>query len=236
MSATSSWIDIQAADGKFGAYLALPHLGSGPGIILLQEIFGVNDHIRSVADQYAADGYVVLVPDLFWRSSPRIELGYDDASWKQAYDLMQATDLAHAMSDIALTAATLRALPCVKGRIASIGYCFGGMLSYNAAAAGLVDAAIAYYGGGIQNQLDRADDIKVPLLLHFGGQDAHIPAAAVKAIAERFEDMPHVEIHLYPEAEHGFNCSHRSSYRQRSAAEAHGNSLIFLSENLVTVQ
>jgi carboxymethylenebutenolidase len=94
-----------------------------------------------------------------------------------------------------------------------------------------VDAAVAYSGGGIQNCLDRADDIKVPLLMHFGGKDSHIPMDAVRSVAERFGIREEVEIHVYPEAEHGFNCSHRSTYNQRAASEAHGHTLIFLSEN-----
>lgn len=232
MTVTTKWIDIHATDGTFGAYLAIPHNGKGPGIVLLQEIFGVNDHIRSVAEQYAADGYVVLVPDLFWRSASRIALDYDEAGWKRAVDLMQATDIAKAQSDIELTVAALKALPALDGKLAVIGYCFGGMLAYNVAADGLVDAAIAYYGGGIQNQLQRADQIKVPLLMHFGGADSHIPAEAVQKIAERFENNEDVEVHVYPGAEHGFNCSHRASYNQRAAAEAHGNSLTFLSDNI----
>ncbi|CDG85355.1 dienelactone hydrolase family protein [Janthinobacterium agaricidamnosum] len=232
MTATSKWIDIQAADGTFGAYLSLPRGGKGPGIVLIQEIFGVNAHIRSVADQYAADGYVVLVPDLFWRSGPRIELDYEEAGWKRAVELMQATDNPNVLADLDATVKTLRALPGVEGKIASIGYCFGGRLSYQVAAQGWVDTAIAYYGGGIQNKLDLADQIKVPLLMHFGGQDSHIPNDAVQKIAERFEDHPEVEIHIYPGAEHGFNCSHRASYQQRAAAQSHGNSLLFLAENL----
>lgn len=232
MSVTTKWIDIDSGAGKFGAYLALPHTGKGPGIVLLQEIFGVNAHIRAVAEQYAADGYMVLAPDLFWRSGARIELDYDEAGWTRAVQLMNATDVATAQADIALTVAALKAEQGFAGKLATIGYCFGGMLAYNAAADGLVDAAIAYYGGGIQNQLQRADQVKVPLQLHFGGNDSHIPMEAVTRIAERFGDEPHVEIHVYPGAEHGFNCSHRTSYNQRAAAEAHGHSLIFLSENL----
>lgn len=232
MSVTTKWIDIEAADGTFGAYLAIPHTGKGPGIVLLQEIFGVNEHIRSVAEQYAADGYMVLAPDLFWRSDKRIELGYDEAGWKRAVELMQATDVPKAQADIALTVAALKALPGLEGKLAVIGYCFGGRLAYNTAADGLVDAAIAYYGGGIQNQLQRADEIKVPLLMHFGAADSHISLEAVQTIAERFEDNDDVEVHVYPGAEHGFNCSHRSSYNQRAAAEAHGNSLTFLSDHL----
>ena len=233
METNSQWIDVDSGDGKFGAYLSLPRGGKGPGIVLVQEIFGVNQHIRNVADQYAADGYVVLAPDLFWRDGARIELGYDDAGWKRAVELMNATDFAKAQADIAATVKTLRALDAVGDeKVASIGYCFGGRLSYHTAANGLVDAAVCYYGGGIQNGLDRADQIKVPLLMHFGEEDSHIPLDAVEKIAERFENNDNVEIVVYPEAEHGFNCSHRDSYNQRAAAEAHGNTLIFLGQEL----
>ncbi|OYO32034.1 dienelactone hydrolase family protein [Janthinobacterium sp. PC23-8] len=233
MSITTQWIDITGADGAtFPAYLAVPHLGKGPGIVLLQEIFGVNEHIRTVAEQYALDGYVVLVPDLFWREGAHIELGYEGADWQRAVELMQATDNEHVLADITASVAALRARAEVDGKIASIGYCFGGRLSYQAAAAGLVDGAIAYYGGGIQNKLDLAEEIKVPLLMHFGANDSHIPADAVKSIAERFDGREEVEIHVYPQAEHGFNCNYRDSYDLRSSVQAHGNTLIFLSENL----
>jgi carboxymethylenebutenolidase len=232
MSVTTQWIEITSADGTFGAYLAIPHTLKGPGIVLIQEIFGVNEHIRSVAEQYAADGYLVIAPDLFWRHGHRTELGYDEAGWKRAVELMNATDTQKAQADIKLAIDALKAHPGLDGRIASIGFCFGGMLSYNTAANGFVDVAIAYYGGGIQNQLDRAGEIKVPLLMHFGEQDSHIPIDAVKQIAERFEFNDDVDIEVYPGAEHGFNCSHRSSYNQRAAVEAHGNTLLFLSQNL----
>jgi carboxymethylenebutenolidase len=233
METNSSWIDIDTGDGRFGAYLSLPHGGCGPGIVLIQEIFGVNQHIRNVADQYAADGYVVLAPDIFWRQGARIELGYDDDGWKHAVELKQATDFDKAQTDIGATVAALRALPATSGeKIASLGFCFGGQLSYHTAANGLVDAAVAYYGGGIQHGLDRASHIKVPMVLHFGGADQHIPVTAVKAIAECFDDNEQVAIHVYAGAEHGFNCNHRSTYNQRAAAQAHGNTLLFLGETL----
>ena len=130
------------------------------------------------------------------------------------------------------TAVALRALPAVGPKIASLGYCWGGLLSYHAAADDLVDAAVAYYGGGIQNALHRADEIRVPLMLHYGGKDKHIPRDAVDKVVECFHDQPNVEIHLYAEAEHGFNCSHRNTYHQQSAALAHGYSLLFLSQML----
>ncbi|GGZ02985.1 dienelactone hydrolase family protein [Pseudoduganella plicata] len=231
MDSNTTWIDVQGDDGTFQAWLALPRGGSGPGIVLIQEIFGVNAHIRSVAEQYAADGYVVLAPDLFWRQGAHIELGYDDADWKKAVELKGKTDTGKAIADVAATVKALRGLSGVGPRVASIGYCFGGLLSYLTAANGTVDAAVAYYGGGIQNALDRADEVTIPLLMHFGGKDSHIPQDAVRSIAERFGERDNVEIHVYPDAEHGFNCSHRGSYHQRSAAEAHGNTLLFLSDH-----
>ena len=231
LDSNTTWIDIPGPDGTFQAYQALPRGGKGPGIVLIQEIFGVNAHIRSVAEQFAADGYVVLAPDLFWRQGAHIELGYDDADWNKAVALKGATDTGKAVADVAATIGVLRGLEGVQ-KVASVGFCFGGLLSYLAAAAGNVDAAVAYYGGGIQNQLDKADAVNVPLLMHFGGKDSHIPADAVKSIAERFGERDNVEIHVYTEAEHGFNCSHRGSYHQRSSAEARGNTLLFLSENL----
>lgn len=233
METNSQWIDITTDEGSFGAYLSLPRGGKGPGIVLLQEIFGVNQHIRNVADQYAADGYVVIAPDLFWRAGARIELGYDEAGWKRAVELYSAIDFDKAQSDVAATLKVLRAHEGTAGqKIASLGYCFGGKLSFHTAANGLVDTAVAYYGGGIQDSLDRAGQIQVPVLMHFGSADSHIPNEAVQSIAERFEGNDAVEIHVYQGAEHGFNCNHRSSYHQRSAAEAHGNTLVFLSEQL----
>jgi len=148
-------------------------------------------------------------------------------------ELMQANDFGLAQQDIAATVKVLRGLDAVgTAKVAAIGYCYGGRLAYHSTANGLGDAAVAYYGGRIQDALERAPQIKTPLLMHFGALDSHIPLDAVKQIAETFEDNELVEIHVYEGAEHGFNCNHRDSYHQRAAAEAHGNTLVFLSEHL----
>ncbi|RKP53450.1 dienelactone hydrolase family protein [Pararobbsia silviterrae] len=230
MNTQSKWIDVQTDDGTFGAYLALPRQGegSGPGIVLIQEIFGVNAHIRSVADQYAADGYVVLAPDLFWRSAPRVELGYDGDDFKRAIELMQACDADRAVQDIAATVKALRGLAKAGSPVAAIGYCMGGRLAYKTAATGAIDKAVAYYGGGIHADLDRADKINVPIQFHFGALDSHIPLSAVDSIKARFEGRKNAEFHVYEGADHGFNCSHRASYNRHSAALAHGHTLVFL--------
>jgi len=132
---TSQWIDIPAQDGKtFKGYLALPPAGHGPGIVLIQEIFGVNEHIQSVADQYASDGYVVLAPDLFWRSEPGVQLGYGEDDWEQAFSLMQALDFDLAIDDLRRSVELLRERDDCNGRVASVGYCMGGVLSFLSAA------------------------------------------------------------------------------------------------------
>ena len=150
----SRWIDIQTAQGEtFSGYLTLPPTGSGPGIVLVQEIWGVNEHIRAVAEQYALDGYVVLAPDVFWRLSPRVDLAYDDAGTQQAFGYYQRVDTALAAADVAAAVATLRQLPQVTGKVATLGFCLGGQLAYRAAALSQADAAVCYYGGGIHDQL-----------------------------------------------------------------------------------
>lgn len=224
---SSDWIDVDGPDGRFGAYLALPPSGRGPGLLLLQEIFGVNDHIRAVAEQYALDGFVVLAPDLFWRQGPRIELGYEGADRQRANALKSSLEPEQTWRDLAASLAALRARPECGGRIGALGYCLGGRLAFNAAASLGVDAAVAYYGGGIQDQLALAEQILCPIQFHYGELDAHIPPEAVEAVRQAMADKD-AEVHVYPAAGHGFNCWARASHHPASAALAHGRSLAFL--------
>jgi carboxymethylenebutenolidase len=233
----SSWIDVKAQDGgNFKAYLSLPHHADkgtkGPGIVLIQEIFGVNSHIRGVADQYASDGYTVLAPDLFWRMQPMVDLGYAPDDMQKGIGYMQKMDFGAAVKDLAATVAALRRLPECTGKVASIGYCMGGMLSYLCAANAGVDAAVCYYGGGIHTKLEEAGKIKCPIMFHFAGNDTHIPATAVEAVKQTFAGREGVRIDVYPGANHGFNCWDRPAYNQQSAALAHGRSLSFLATTI----
>ncbi|MGU7769459.1 dienelactone hydrolase family protein [Burkholderia sp. MR1-5-21] len=229
---TAQWIDIPTGNDSFGGYLALPRRGKGPAVLIIQEIFGVNAHIRSVADQYAADGFVALAPDVFWRTQPRVELAYEGADREKGIELLQKTDVKLAVADIAAAADVLRARPEVGGKVAAIGYCFGGQLAYRVAATGKVDAAVAYYGGGIQNALDIAGQVTQPILFHYAENDHGIPLAAVEQVKAAFAGRDNAGFHLYPGAEHGFNCTERASYNQRAAALAHGRTLTFLAEHL----
>jgi carboxymethylenebutenolidase len=229
----ASTISIPSHDGKsFDAYLSLPPKGVGPGLVIIQEIWGVNAHVRAVADQYALDGYVVLAPDVFWRQQPRVDLQYTEADTKLAYQYMNNLDGPHAVQDLVSTAQALRARPELDGKVGSVGFCMGGRLSYALAATGATDAAVCYYGGGIQNNLDLAPRIQVPILFHYAELDAHIPATAVAAVKEAFAGNDKAQFHVYPGVDHGFNCWGRAMYSQRAAALARGRTLQWLSENL----
>ncbi|HDV8353745.1 dienelactone hydrolase family protein [Burkholderia vietnamiensis] len=229
---TAQWIDIPTGNDSFGGYLALPKRGTGPAVVIIQEIFGVNAHIRAVADQYAADGFVALAPDVFWRTQPRVELTYDGADRDKGIELMKKTDIGLAVADIGAAADALRARADVAGKVAAIGYCFGGQLAYRAAEAGTVDAAVAYYGGGIQNALDLADKVTQPILFHYAENDHAIPLDAVEQVKGAFAGRGNASFHVYPDASHGFNCPDRASYHQRASALAHGRTLTFLAEQL----
>ena len=230
---TSSTISIPSHDGKqFDAYLSLPPTGRGPGLVIVQEIWGVNAHIRAVADQYAMDGYVVLAPDIFWRQEPQVDLSYDETGTKKAYQFMQNLDGPSAVADLVATAQMLRKRSEVTGKVGVTGYCMGGRLSYELAARGAVDTAVCYYGGGIQNHLDVAPSITVPIMFHYAALDAHIPVAAVQSVREAFAGRSNALFYVYDGVDHGFNCWGRPMYNQRASALAHGRTLEWLSIHL----
>ncbi len=230
---TTQWIAVDAGGGaSFDAFLARPPAGHGPGLVLFQEIFGVNEHIQAVAEQYALDGFVVLAPDVFWRQQRRVELGYVGEERQRGIALAGAMKPDEAVADTRASVAALRARPEVgTGKVGAIGYCMGGRLAFLAAATAGVDAAIAYYGGGIHDNLDRAAGINCPVLFHYAEHDDHISAAAVEKVRSAMRGKP-FELHVYPGAMHGFNCWARASYQAASSALARGRSLHFLARHL----
>ena len=219
-----SSISIQAPDGSFNAYLAVPEAGSGPGIVLLQEIFGVNANMRAIADVYAEEGYTVLVPDLFWRIQPGVELGWSDADMKTALGLYAKFDVEPALRDISATVEALRAHPACTGQVGALGFCLGGLLASLAAVRCGLDCAVGYYGGGIDKHLDELASLRVPLTLHFGTEDTHIPAEAVAAIRAKLTG-PNIEIFTYPGAGHGFAAEGRASFDKAATLMAHSRSI-----------
>ncbi|MGL6109769.1 MAG: dienelactone hydrolase family protein [Rubrivivax sp.] len=229
---TTSWTTISGSAGSFDAYLALPPAGSGPGLLLLQEIFGVNEHMRTVAEQYALDGFVVLAPDVFWQQQRRLDIGYAPDDIVRGRALAMAAERAALQRDLVDAVKDLRARPQVKGRgIGASGYCMGGRLAYVAAATAGVDAAVAYYGGGIQDMLELAPQIRCPMQFHYGALDANIPLSAVDAVRHSMQGKP-AEVFVYGGADHGFNCWARGSYHAPSAALAHARTLQFFASRL----
>jgi carboxymethylenebutenolidase len=223
------WIDIESRDGgTFRAYTALPPEGSGPGLVLLQEIFGVNAAMRDMADRYAEEGYVVMVPDLFWRLERDVDLGYGDADFEKALGLHERFDADRAIDDIEDTLAALRAHPSHRGKVGALGYCLGGRLATLAAARTDVDCAIGYYPVGLERYLDEAPAIRCPLMLHFAGDDAHCDATVRERVQQALAGKPGVEIYTYPGCDHAFASSSRPQFDKAASMMAYSRSLAML--------
>ncbi len=224
------YVTIKApGGGKFRAYLALPEgRGKAPGVVLLQEAFGINAHMRALADHYAEEGHICLAPDLFWRIKPGIELGYEAEDFKKALDYTQRFDVDAAVKDIAATVKALRAMPRADGKVGAVGVCLGGLLAYLTAARVRIDCAVGYYGVRLERHLGEAKDIKCPLALHFAGEDKSVPAATVARIRKAFEKRSGVEIYVYPGVDHGFSNSQRAAYNRPAAWMAHSRTIALL--------
>jgi carboxymethylenebutenolidase len=222
-------LELTAADGfTFPAYVAEPAENPKGGLVLLQEIFGVNSHIRAVADAYAAEGYRVVAPATFHRVKQGVELGYTEADMGEGFGYKNAVDALPApgvMQDI--QAAIDEAAH--GGPVAIVGYCWGGLLTWRAACtlSGL-SAAVPYYGGGMTAGDDAAGKPKVPVLAHFGDQDHWIALDSVEAFRQA---QPGVEVHVYA-ANHGFNCDQRGSFDEAAATLARQRTLAFLAKHL----
>jgi len=221
----SDSVTLRAADGhSFGAYVAHPAGDSIAGLIVVQEIFGVNAHIRSIADGWARDGFLAVAPALFDRISPGIELDYDPASMQTAMSLFPKFDVDNAIIDVA--AAIEFAAGETHKKVGVIGYCLGGTIAWLSATRLEPAAAVGYYGGRIGNHA--SEEPAGPVMLHFGKQDTHIPAAEVEKVHSAH---PEVQIFWY-DAGHAFNCDPRPSYNADAAKEARQRSLEFLKKHL----
>jgi carboxymethylenebutenolidase len=221
----SEFTTLKAADGhELAAYVARPAGEPIAGLVVVQEIFGVNAHIRSVADGYAKDGFLAVAPALFDRIERGVELGYEGADMQKAMSFIPRLNIDNAVADIA---AALEWSESATGKKAGvIGYCFGGTLAWLAATRLHPGAAVGYYGGRIGNYA--AENPSAPVMLHFGKQDTHIPADEVEKVRAAH---PEVKIFWY-DAGHGFNCEPRSSFNPEAARQARERSLDFLKRYL----
>ena len=228
----SQRIAISVSKGFFDAYLSLPPEGEGPGILLIQEIFGVNEHIRKIADNLAESGYVVLAPDLFWRIKPNIELSYTDDDFKKGLAYMEKFDEEEGLSDLKHAANALRNHSACTGRIGAIGFCLGGKLTYRLAAATNLNVAVAYYGVSIDQHLSEAEKIKCSILMHFAGEDKYVNRNAYNRITNELSSKPNFKIELYEGVDHGFNCDARANYNKEAAELAWGRTTALFEKEL----
>lgn len=227
-------ITITAKDGgRFSGYLATPAGGKGPGVVVIQEIFGVNANIRAVADDLAARGYFALAPDLFWRQEPGVQLAAKtQAEWDKAFELYQGFNVDKGIEDLVAAMDHLRALPGASGKVGCQGYCLGGLLAYLMATRSTVDAAVGYYGVGIDGKLDEAKRIRGALMLHIAAADAFVDARAQAAIHAALDTNPHVTLHDYPGMDHAFTRPGGDHYDAANAALANKRSAEFLAGHL----
>lgn len=225
------FVDLQSGDGfVFPAWVAAPDAPPQGAVVVLQEIFGVNSHIRAVADRFAARGYLAIAPSTFARVQPGVELGYTEQDMKAGFALKQAVDGLPApgvMQDI--QAAIDWARENSGGKVGIVGFCWGGLLTWRSACTleGLA-AAVCYYGGGMTTPEESARKPRVPVLAHFGERDHWIPLDTVQAFGRAH---PEVEVHVY-QADHGFNCDQRGSYDEAAALVARDRTLAFFDRHL----
>jgi carboxymethylenebutenolidase len=226
-------IIISGADGKFSGYLSAPSSGRGPGIVVIQEIFGVNQVMRDLVDGFAAHGYFALAPDLFWRLEPGVQLtDKTDAEWQRAFDLMNHFDPDKGIADIQATIDALRGTGGCTGKIGAVGYCLGGLLAFLTAARTNTDASVGYYGVNIQERLGEAKTIRKPLMLHIAGKDQFVPPEAQKKIQDGLRGNPLVIVHVYAEMDHAFARVGGAHYDKACADLANSRTATFFRQHL----
>jgi len=226
-------IAIACPDGKFSAYLAKPRTVPAPGLLVIQEIFGVNRVMRELCDGYAAQGYLALCPDLFWRQEPGIQItDKTEAEWQKAFALFQGFNVAKGVNDLVVSLEHLRGLPDCTGAAGSIGYCLGGKLAYLMTTRSSSDCNVGYYGVGIESLLGEAAAITKPLLLHIAEKDRFVPPEAQAAIKVALGRNSLVTLHSYGGVDHAFARVGGEHWNAAAAKLANDRTAAFLKKHL----
>lgn len=229
---------LRARDGgRFTAYIAVPPKSRAPGLLLMQYISGVNRVMRSLADRFAAAGFLVACPDLFWRQQPNVQINNDPsrpdpAEQKRALELNSGFRDDTGILDLTATLDYLRAHPQCSGKAGALGYCLGGRLAYLMAARSDIDCSIGYYGVNIQSYLDESPVIRRPLMLHIPERDELCPLDTRNRIVGALRSCPHATVHVYPGARHAFALEGGPNFDAAAAALANRRSLEFLGQHL----
>lgn len=229
-------ITIAAPDGgSFSAYLAMPATTPAAGLVLIQEIFGVNQVMRDLADGFAKQGYLVACPDLFWRIQPGVQLtDKSQGEWDRAFALMNKflPDFAKGVGDIQATISHLRAMKECGGKVGTVGYCLGGSLAYATSFFTDSDASVGYYPVQIDDYLGQVPNIKKPLMLHIAEKDGFCPAESQKKIRDALAANPLCTAHSYPGVDHAFARFGGANYNDAAAKQANDRTAAFLKQNL----
>jgi carboxymethylenebutenolidase len=226
-------ISINGPDGAFAAYLAVPANTPAPGIVVAQEIFGVNQVMRDVCDWLAGAGFLACCPDIFWRIEPGIQLtDQSEAEWARAFELFKAFDVDKGIVDLKACLAHVRGHEVCTGKAGAIGYCLGGKLAYLMAARSDADCSVGYYGVGLDELLDEAKNIHKPLMLHIAGEDGFVPKPAQEKITAALSGRAGITLHHYPAQDHAFARIGGEHYDKKAAESANRRSLDFFQENL----
>ncbi len=227
-------IQLKADDGgSFSGYLATPKSGKGPGIVVIQEIFGVNEVMRKISDDLAAQGYTALCPDLFWRQQPGIQItDKTEAEWARAFELFKGFDQTKGVDDLKATLAALRKHPACTGKVGAVGYCLGGRLAYLMSTRTDVDASVGFYGVGIEGLLDEAKNTKKPLMLHIAEEDKFVPKDAQQKVKDALGNTPNVTIHSFPGVDHAFARIDGQHWDAKAAESANKRTADFFKKHL----
>lgn len=227
-----SYIAVPTTKGEtFDAYVVRPAQRARAAVVVIQEIFGVNAYIRGVCDALAEKRFAALAPDIFWRLERRVELGYDEEGRKKAMALLDAFDQEAALDDIADAARFLRGADASFAKLAVLGFCVGGRLSYLAAANGGFDAAVVYYAVGLEKVLDSRAPA-CPTIIHFGDRDRFAPAEVMAEIKKSVAKRPNIALHVYPGCEHAFASPDHPAFDAEATRVAEERSLEFLARSL----
>ncbi|MEQ9607402.1 MAG: dienelactone hydrolase family protein [Kiloniellaceae bacterium] len=226
-------ITIEGKDGGFSVYAALPEVTPAPGIVVAQEIFGVNQVMRETCDWLAAQGFVAVCPDLFWRIEPNIQItDKTDAEWKRAFELFGLFDVDKGIEDMKTTLAALRAHELCNGKAGAVGYCLGGKLAYLMATRSDSDANVGYYGVGLGDLTGEAKAIAKPLMLHIAEKDKFSSAEEIAKVTKALAGNGNVKIHLYEGRDHAFARQGGEHYDAAAAKLANDRTVSFFKEHL----
>lgn len=233
-----TYITIPAHDGgAFQAYIAMPAVTPAPAVIMIQEIFGVNAEMRKKCDAYAQAGYIAIAPDLFWRQEPGVDLtDRTEAEWAKAFDLFNRFDVNTGVEDLRATLHVLRGHADCTGVVGCVGYCLGGKLAYLMATRTKIDAAVGYYGVGLDALLDEATNITKPLMLHIAAEDKFVDPTAQAKIHAALDPHPQITLHDYAGVNHAFSRIGGEHYDEAAANLANQRTAAFLESALKKAQ